>query len=199
MGGGLRVGERAVFAAAAGGENVRRAAIGTHGGHRVVGAAAAQNQHSAAPEPDAVVGRQIGKARVVGVVAVELTSPVHHRVHRADFFRQWVHRVAVGNDQLLVGDGHVDGLEAPGFQKRPGLLLGGQRVQFIGVAAHRLMDGLGKAVPQHGADQTVFHLYYLFICPSVPKRCVYRSSTPKAVSVVCTMAARGTMQGSWRP
>ena len=41
VGGGLRVGERAVFAAAAGGENLRRAAVGTHGGHRVVGAAAA--------------------------------------------------------------------------------------------------------------------------------------------------------------
>lgn len=85
----------------------------------------------------------VQKAAEVGVVAVQLAVPVHDGVHRADGAGPLVHRFTVGDDQLLVGDGHVDGLKGPLLQKLPGLGLGGQGVQLVGILGQQhLVDDL---------------------------------------------------------
>ena len=195
----LLVGERAVFAGAAGKQNFRRALILRHRMHRAAGAAGAQNQHAFALEIHPVLVGQIQKAVVIGVVTVENAVPVHHRVHRADGFGPRLQPGAVGDDQLLVGDGHIDGPEGLFLQKFPCLLLGGQAAQLIAIAAQCLVDGLGVAVAQLCADQSVFHGASSSACHSGPQRWVSRSTRPKATAAVCTIAARWAMQGSWRP
>ena len=154
---GLGVGNGAVAAGAADGDDARRAAVAGHGGHRVAGAAAAQDQHRLAPEPHAVPPGQVLEPVVVGVEAQQLAAPVDQRVHRADGRRPGLDLVAVWDDQLFVGDGHVDPLKVPRLQKSAGVRLGGQLVQLVGIAADLLVDLAGVAVPQFFADQAVFH------------------------------------------
>ena len=108
-----------------------------------MGAAGAQNEHGFAPKAHPVGLDHVQKAAEVGVVAVQLAVPVHDGVHRADGAGPLVHRFTVGDDQLLVGDGHVDGLKGPLLQKLPGLGLGGQGVQLVGILGQQhLVDDL---------------------------------------------------------
>ena len=53
--------------------------------------------------------------------------------------------------------GHVDGLERPLFQERPGIRLRGQGAQVVPVAAEHFMDELGVRVSKSAADESIFH------------------------------------------
>ena len=102
---------------------------------------------------------QIFKARIIGVVAVQLAVPVHHGVHRMNAQGLRVNIIAVRDHQLLVGNGHIDGLKIVPFHKIVRFLLGGQRAQIVNIIADHLVDHLAVAVPQLCADQSVFHKY----------------------------------------
>ena len=122
-----------------------------------MGAAGAQNEHRAPCEIHPVGLAQVGKAGVIGVVAVEQAVFVHDGVHGPDGLGPGVDVGAVFHDQLFVGDGHVDGLEEPLFQKGSCLSLGGQGAEVVAVATEHLVDELGVRVAQLAADESVFH------------------------------------------
>ena len=119
--------------------------------------AGAQDEHGLARKFHAVGFAQVGKAQIIGVVAVEQAVFIYHRVHRADGAGAGVDEGAVLHHQLFVGDGHIDGLELPLCQKGPGLFLGGKRAQVVVVAAEHLVDDLGVGVAEFCADESVFH------------------------------------------
>ena len=123
-----------------------------------MGAAGAQDEYRLARKFHAVGFAQVGKAQIIGVVAVEQAVFIYHRVHRADGAGAGVDEGAVLHHQLFVGDGHIDGLELPPLQKGAGVCLGGQGAQLVAVPAEQLMDSLGVGVSQLAADQSVFHL-----------------------------------------
>ncbi len=79
-----------------------------------------------AREIDAMGRAQVGKAQVIGVIAVEQAVLVDHGVHRSDGLGTGVDVGAVFHHQPLIGEGHIDGLERPLFQERPGIRLRGQ-------------------------------------------------------------------------
>ena len=158
-GNGLGIAQFALFRVrmAADGEHLCRALVPGHSAGGVVGAAGAQNDHGLACKIHAVGVAQVGKAHIIGVIAVEQAVFVHHRVHCSDGLGPRVDVGAVFHHQLFIGDGHIDGLELPLCQKGPGLFLRGQRAQVVVVAAEHLVDDLGVGVAEFCADESVFH------------------------------------------
>ena len=152
---GLFIGQCAVLAGAAGGQNFFGTPVAAYGAYRRMGAACAQNQHGLARKVDAMRLGQVGKARIVGIVAVQLPAAVHHRVDRPDGLGAGVDLVAAGDDHLLIGNGHIDRRKLPFFKKGAGLRLGGQGQQGIGVIGYFLVDDFGIAVSQLCPDQSV--------------------------------------------
>ena len=122
-----------------------------------MGAAGAQDQDRAACEIDAMGRAQVGKAQVIGVIAVEQAVVIDDGVHGPDGLGPGVDEGAVFHDQPLIGQGHVDGLERPLFQERPGIRLRGQGAQVVPVAAEHFMDELGVRVSKSAADESIFH------------------------------------------
>ena len=100
---------------------------------------------------------QVGKAQVIGVIAVEQAVVIDDGVHGPDGLGPGVDEGAVFHDQPLIGQGHVDGLERPLFQERPGIRLRGQGAQVVPVAAEHFMDELGVRVSKSAADESIFH------------------------------------------
>ena len=142
---------------AADGEHLCRALVPGHSAGGVVGAAGAQNNHRFACKAHAVGIAQVGKAHIIGVIAVEQAVFVHHRVHRPDGLGPRVDVGAVFHHQFLVGDGDIDGLELPLCQEAAGFLFGGQGAKVVVVAAEHLVDDLGVGVAEFCADESVFH------------------------------------------
>ena len=81
-------------------------------------------------------------------------------VHRANGLGLGVDLVTVGDDQLLVGNRHIDGGKVPLFHKGSSLCLGGQGNQIIVIPGQLLVDDFGIAVPQLGTNQTVSFLFH---------------------------------------
>ena len=125
-----------------------------------MGAAGAENQYGLARKVHAVGTGQVGKPGIVGVITVQPAIPVDDGIHRADGRRFGVDHIAVGDDQLLVGNRHVDGRKVPPLHKSTGLVLGGQRHQLVGIISDLLVDDLGIAVPKLRADQAVSCLFH---------------------------------------
>ena len=139
------------------GQDLGRAFVPGHRAGGVVGAAGAQDQDRAAREIDAMGRAQVGKAQVIGVIAVEQAVVIDDGVHGPDGLGPGVDEGAVFHDQPLIGQGHVDGLERPLFQERPGIRLRGQGAQVVPVAAEHFMDELGVRVSKSAADESIFH------------------------------------------
>ena len=157
---GFGVAQLALFrvGGAADRQHLGSALVQRHRAGGVVGAAGAQDEHGLARKLHAVGFAQVGKAQIIGVVAVEQAVFIDHRVHRADGAGAGVDEGAVLHHQLFIGDGHIDGLELPPLQKGAGVCFGGQGAQLVAVPAEQLMDGLGVGVSQLAADESVFHL-----------------------------------------
>ncbi len=66
------------------GEHLCRALVPGHRAGGVVGAAGAQDEHRVARKLHAVGFAQVGKAQIIGVIAVEQAVFIDHRVHRPD-------------------------------------------------------------------------------------------------------------------
>ena len=120
------------------------------------GAAAAQHQGLPALNLDAAFSHQTLKAVGVGIVAVETAvRAADNGVHAADApggVRQFG---AVGQDGLLVGDGHVDAVPIAVFQKVLQLLRLPLEELIIIIGKHAV-NGRGIAVPQLLPKQTAF-------------------------------------------
>ena len=100
-----------------------------------------------------------GIAHAVRHVAAELAVLIYNGVHAADAPGLGGELPAVGDDRLLIGDGHVQSLELPPLQKGT-KLLGGQLHQPVIVVPQPAVDGRGKAVAQLLPDEAVFHLLH---------------------------------------
>ncbi len=137
--GGLVVGQRAALAAAADQQNLFGALGPGQGGAGLAGAAGAQDHHHPAPKQDAVPVQQIVHAVVVGVVAGQFPSPVHHRVHRADLRARGSTSSSSGSDRLFIGDGDIERRKLPRGKKR-GQLLRRKLNEVIGVVCELLVD-----------------------------------------------------------
>lgn len=83
------------------GEHLGRALVAGDGAGGVVGAAGAEDEDGPARKIDAVGVAQVGKAHIIGVIAVEQAVFVHHRVHRPDGLGPRVDVGAVFHHQLL--------------------------------------------------------------------------------------------------
>lgn len=79
---GLTVQQRTVLTGAAGGQNFFCAAVAADRCDRRMRTACTQNQHGFIGKIHTVGLGQVSKARVVGVVTVQLAVPVHNGVHR---------------------------------------------------------------------------------------------------------------------
>ena len=102
-GNGLFIGELAFGGVGrpADGEHPGRALVAGDGAGGVVGAAGAEDEDGPARKIDAVGVAQVGKAEMIGVVAVEQAVLVDHGVHRADGLGTGVDVGAVFHHQRL--------------------------------------------------------------------------------------------------
>ena len=130
---GLVVGQRAELAGAAGRQDGLAPLSRQNRLHGGVGAAGAEDQHGFVGKIHAMHLGQIGKAQVIGVVAIELAIPVDDGVDGPDGLGLGVQHIAVGDDQLFVGNGHIDGRKGALLHEGAGLRLGGQGNQFVPV------------------------------------------------------------------
>ena len=127
-----------------------------HRHHRDGGAAAAQHQGLPALNLDAAFSHQTLKAVGVGIVAVETAvRAADNGVHAADAPGSVRQFGAVGQDGLLVGDGHVDAVPIAVFQKVLQLLRLPLEELIIIIGKHAV-NGRGIAVPQLLSKQTAF-------------------------------------------
>ena len=127
-----------------------------HGDDGLGGAALAQHQGFFLFHIDAVMLQQIAEAVEIRIVAFQPSGPVDDGIYRTDFSCVGIHLIQIGEDSLLVGDGHIQGGE--GFFPQENIqFFPGQGNQVIGILCQLFMDGLGKAVAQFFADEAISH------------------------------------------
>ena len=104
------------------------------------------------------VARHVGKAREIGVVAVErAVRTADHGVYRADCRRAVGKGRAVRNDDFLVGDGHVYRIPGAARHECADILLGNFEKPVVFVAEKTVQQGR-DAVRQRFSEKSRSHI-----------------------------------------
>ena len=128
---------------------------GTGGQRR---ASASENHRLFALHVNAQPLKHTVKAEVIGVVAEKPSvGTAYHGIHRADPLCLVGDRVQKGKHGLLIGNGHVKGVEAAVLYEGFHLALG-KLHKLVGIVRDLLMYDSGKAVTQMLADKPAPHM-----------------------------------------
>ena len=163
--------QSAFFCRAADAQNGFCAHIPQKRRRRTGGAARAEDQAFFTGNMRAQMQKQAAHAEIIGVISVKLSAAIDHGIYGADGCRRFIHSIQKRKHRRFIRNGDVDRAERAPPQKRLQLLRL-QLVQLIAIAAERLVNRGGKAVPQRQPDQTVFHL-------TPPAKSPYRSARCK--------------------
>ena len=122
--------------------------------HRDRGAAAAQYQRLCPGGVDAAAADHVQKAKEVGVVTVQRSvRPADKGVDALQPRRRLGQGITVGHHRLFIGDGDVETVPRPGFQKGVQLRLGDLKEPVV-IVCQRVMNHGGVAVTQRFPQQS---------------------------------------------
>ena len=121
-------------------------------------AAASENHRLFALHVNAQPLKHTVKAEVIGVVAKKPSvGTAHHGIYRADPLCLGGYGIEKGKHGLLIGNGHVKGVEATVLYEGFHLALG-KLHEIVGIVRDLLMYDSGKAVTQMLADKPAPHM-----------------------------------------